>query len=107
MRMAVEPHGGHFWSTQGQLQRPMDVVSLRIDNCERMANQLNDCEISPTNYMIAFLHQRGWKLPADTITIPNIIPEVEPAAAEVHSPVAALSQQHHHGCWLRVSSSET
>ena len=30
--MAVEPHGGHFWSTQGQVQRPMDITSLRIDN---------------------------------------------------------------------------
>ena len=81
--MAVEPHGGHFWSTQGQVQRPMDVVSLRIDNAERMAHQLNDFEISPTNYMTAFLRQRGWMLPANTITIPNVIPEVEPAAAAV------------------------
>ncbi|KAK9805857.1 hypothetical protein WJX73_008965 [Symbiochloris irregularis] len=83
MRVAVEPHGGHFWSTQGQVQRPMDVVSLRIDNAERMANQLNDIEISPTNYMTAFLRQRGWKLPRDTITIPNVIPEVEPAALKM------------------------
>lgn len=83
MRMAVQPHGGHFWSTQGQVQRPMDVVSLRIDNAERMANQLNDVEISPTNYMTAFLRQRGWRLPPSAITIPNVIPEVETAAAEV------------------------
>lgn len=89
MRMAVQPHGGHFWSTQGQVQRPMDVVSLRIDNAERMAHQLNDAEISPTNYMTAFLRQRGWKLPADTITIPNVIPEVEPAAAAVRHLLAA------------------
>ena len=32
LRVAVEPHGGHFWSTQGQIQRPMDITSLRIDN---------------------------------------------------------------------------
>ena len=30
--MAVQPHGGHFWSSMGQVQRPMDIVSLRIDN---------------------------------------------------------------------------
>ena len=24
---------------------------------------LNDCEISPTNYMIAFQQQRGWQMP--------------------------------------------
>ena len=45
---------------------------------ERMANMLNDFEISPTNYMLAFLRQRGWLLPNVTTTIPNIIPEVEP-----------------------------
>ena len=61
----------------------MDITSLRIDNQERMANQLNDFEISPTNYMIAFLRQRGWTLPAATLTIPNVIPEVKPDAAAV------------------------
>ena len=28
----MQPHGGHFWSSMGQVQRPMDIVSLRIDN---------------------------------------------------------------------------
>ena len=32
LRVAVQPHGGHFWSSMGQVQRPMDIVSLRIDN---------------------------------------------------------------------------
>ena len=50
---------------------------------ERMANMLNDCEISPTNYMIAFLRQRGWYLPDTTMRIPNVIPEVDPIAAKV------------------------
>ena len=50
---------------------------------ERMANMLNDCEISPTNYMIAFLRQRGWHLPEVTMRIPNVIPEVDPIAARV------------------------
>ena len=48
-----------------------------------MANMLNDCEISPTNYMIAFLRQRGWILPDATMRIPNVIPEVDPLAAKV------------------------
>ena len=44
---------------------------------------LNDCEISPTNYMIAFLRQRGWQMPEITMRIPNVIPEVDPVAARV------------------------
>ena len=55
----------------------MDVTTLRIDNAERMANQLNDIEISPTNYMLAFLRQRGWQLPADSIVIPNVIADAK------------------------------
>ena len=61
----------------------MDPISLRIDNQERMVNMLNDQEISPTNYMLAFLRQRAWKLPEQAITIPNIIPEVDPAIEAV------------------------
>jgi hypothetical protein len=83
----VEPHGGHFWSSQGQVQRPMDPISLRIDNQERMVNMLNDREISPTNYMLAFLRQRAWKLPEKSITIPNVIPEVDPEIEAVSSPL--------------------
>ena len=60
---------------------------------ERIANQLNDWEISPTNYMNAFLRQRGWKLPANTVTIPNVIPEVEPAAAAVRLCFLVCSEQ--------------
>lgn len=44
---------------------------------------LNDCEISPTNYMIAFLRQRGWQMPETTMRIPNVIPEVDPLAEKV------------------------
>ena len=59
----------------------MDATQLRIDNAERMVNQLNDVEISPTDYMAAFLRQRGWQLPDNTITIPNVLPEVEAGQA--------------------------
>jgi len=86
LRFAVEPHGVHFWSSQGQVQRPMDPISLRIDNQERMVNMLNDREISPTNYMLAFLRQRACKLPEKTVTIPNITPEVDPAIEAVSPP---------------------
>ena len=43
--MAVEPHGGHFWSTQGQVQRPMDITSLRIDNQAGPCRQ-QGCELA-------------------------------------------------------------
>ena len=38
--MVVEAHGGHFWSTQGSVQRRLDVTSLRIDAQERIGLQV-------------------------------------------------------------------
>ncbi|KAK9813475.1 hypothetical protein WJX73_001034 [Symbiochloris irregularis] len=77
LRFVVETHGGHIWSQLGESLHPVDAVQLRIDNAERMANQLNDIEISPTKYMLSYLRQRGWKLPDATLTIPNVLPEME------------------------------
>lgn len=75
LRIIVEPHGGHFWSTQGQIHRPLDVTSLRIDHAERMTLQLADGMISPTRYMRAFLLQRGWKLPREQYDPPLCLPQ--------------------------------
>ena len=77
LRVAIEPHGGHVWSQLGEMNRPMDVGALRIDNHERMTNALNDMEISPTNYMLSYLRQRGWVLPNATMVIPNVVPDAE------------------------------
>ena len=77
LRIAVEPHGGHVWSQLGEANRPMDVYALRIDSNERSTNALNDVEISPTKYMLAYLRQRGWALPNDTVVIPNIVPDAD------------------------------
>ena len=51
---------------------------------------LNDCEISPTNYMIAFLRQRGWAMPEVTMRIPNVIPEVDPIAERVRASTSEI-----------------
>ena len=74
VRLAVEPHGGHYWSTQGSRQRPTDVMTLRIDDHERVTLSLAEFVISPTAYMLAYLRQRGWQLPQNTSVIPNIVP---------------------------------
>ena len=77
LRVVVETHGGHFWSTQGSVQRPLDITSLRIDQAERMSLQLADALISPTAYMTAFLKQRAWRLPKTSLVIPNVVPAAE------------------------------
>jgi hypothetical protein len=39
-----------------------------------MVNMLADTLVSPTEYMVSYFMQRGWQLPADTVTIPNVMP---------------------------------
>ena len=60
-----------------------------------MANMLNDCEISPTNYMVAFLRQRGWQMPEITMRIPNVIPEVDPMAQKVSTHPSTVRDPYH------------
>lgn len=95
LRVVVEAHGGHFWSTQGSVQRPLDVTSLRIDAAERMGLQLSDALISPTHYMTAFLRERAWRLPKTSLVIPNVLPSLDagPEAPEVgHLPRPPLHE---------------
>jgi hypothetical protein len=42
---------------------------------------LADTLASPTGHMRAYLEARGWALPADTHTIPNVMPTFEPHQA--------------------------
>lgn len=74
-RLVVEPHGGHYWSTQGLLHRPVDLFTLRIDDQERLTMHLADDVKSPSAYMLAHLRQRGWRLPPNSSVIPNIVPQ--------------------------------
>ena len=48
---------------QGQLPRPTDIMSLRIDNGERATLEYADIALSPTRYIASWLRQRGWRLP--------------------------------------------
>ena len=65
MRLAINTHGGHYWSTEGQLPRPSDIMSLRIDHGERTTLELSDIVLSPTRYIMSWLRQRGWHMPAN------------------------------------------
>lgn len=74
-RLVVEPHGGHYWSSQGTRHRPTDLLTLRIDDHERLTMHFADDVISPSAYMLAHLRQRGWHLPPASSVIPNIVPQ--------------------------------
>ena len=91
-RLIVEPHGGHFWSTQGLRQRPTDLFTLRIDDLERQTMHMAHDVKSPSTYMLAHLRQRGWHLPKDSTVIPNIVPKAASSSDTRHvRPVRRLA----------------
>ena len=51
---------------------------------ERMVNLMADTMASPTAYMQAYFRQRGWRLPEDTLTIPNVMPAFQKESATLH-----------------------
>ncbi|CAL8463815.1 g3349 [Coccomyxa elongata] len=88
LRIAINSHGGHYWSTQGQLPRPTDIMSLRIDNGERATLEYADIALSPTRYIASWLRQRGWRLPDYRLPVPNMIADLDQAPKErVEKPV--------------------
>lgn len=48
--VSIQQHGGNLWSTQNTI-RPKDVVNLRIDSVEKVATELADVIVAPTEYM--------------------------------------------------------
>ena len=47
-------------------------------------NLMADTMASPTAYMQAYFRQRGWRLPEDTLTIPNVMPAFQEQPATPH-----------------------
>ena len=66
-----------------------------------MGLQLADALVSPTRYMTDFLKQRGWRLPATRLVIPNVVPPGQ-AALGLALPGAAPAQ----ACPSRASARE-
>ena len=87
LRLVIEPHGGHFWSTQGTRRRVLDLFTLRIDDHERITLQFADDVKSPSAYMLAYFRQRGFTLPRQASVIPNIIPHA------LSAPTARVQKQ--------------
>ena len=74
VRLIVEAHGGHHWSTQGARGSVPDLFTLRVDHQEGLTLQLADEVISPSKYMLAHLRQRGIQMLHSEV-IPNIMPQ--------------------------------
>ena len=73
---------------------PEDRATLEVGAFERRAVELADVVISPSEYMLAYLAQRGWILPRQRYVIPNLVQSEMPSSASsaVYSAQIAIAE---------------
>jgi glycosyltransferase involved in cell wall biosynthesis len=72
--MAVVLHSATQWITELNQAATNSIEDIRLVEMERRSIELADAIISPSTYMIEKYRAYGWKLPADAVVIPNLLP---------------------------------
>ncbi|MBB5693047.1 glycosyltransferase [Muricoccus pecuniae] len=85
--IAVTTHSPTLWSRLTNAA-PIDDISYMVrDRMERRLIELSDLVISPSHYMLRWLRENDFKLPARQIMLPNLMPirmqDAPPEALEV------------------------
>ncbi|MDE3175659.1 MAG: glycosyltransferase [Pseudomonadota bacterium] len=89
-RMICVTHGSNAWVLELNSQLYWGLHPISVDFLERRSVELADDVVSPSRYLVGWMTQRGWRLPASTRVIQNALP-VEPAAAPpAPAPVAEV-----------------
>ncbi len=85
-RMVVVTHGANAWVLELNAQLYWSLHPISVDFLERRSVELADDLISPSQYLVGWMRERGWRLPASTRVIQNALP-VEPRPARPSAPV--------------------
>jgi glycosyltransferase involved in cell wall biosynthesis len=72
--MAVVLHSATQWITELNQNATNSIEGIRLVEMERRSIELADAVISPSAYMLEKYRDYGWKLPVDTVVIPNLLP---------------------------------
>ncbi|WP_439594634.1 glycosyltransferase [Falsiroseomonas sp.] len=93
-RIAVTTHSPTLWSRLTNAS-PVDDISYMVrDRMERRLVELADLVISPSHYMLKWLRDAGFRLPARQVMLPNLMPErlhgAPPPAATEAGPIREL-----------------
>ena len=79
-RMIVVTHGANAWVLELNQQLYWSLHPVSVDFLERRSVELADDVVSPSRYLVGWMGEKGWRLPASTRVIQNALP-VEPAPA--------------------------
>ena len=73
--ICVGVHSPTLWDCQGSYEYLSQLDQVEIDFMERQSVALADVVISPSQYMLEWIAQEGWSLPAQCIIRQNISPK--------------------------------
>lgn len=71
-KLVVQMHSPSMWHAIHNLQMPQDIHETLVYFIERKSVELADALISPSQYMIDWASQHGFKLPRKKIVLPNL-----------------------------------
>lgn len=74
-KILIGMHGAEVeWSAMLNKRYPKDQMVAKQAVFEQRSAELADAIVSPSDYMLDYLHKRGWTLPNQTFVVPNIVP---------------------------------
>jgi len=74
LRFVVITHSPTVWAEGGNYHLPPRLDEVDLEFMERKVVEMADWVVSPSQYLIDWMRQRGWTLPANTRVIQNLLP---------------------------------
>jgi len=71
--LCVETHGPMRWSRSGDGRLPVRAEDLVVDYMERKSVEMADVVISPSHYLLRWMKDDGWVLPADVFVAQHVL----------------------------------
>jgi O-antigen biosynthesis protein len=71
----ISTHGPTLWVKEGSQDYLRNLGELEIDFMERTSVSAADVVVSPSQYLLGWMQQNGWELPAQTYIAPYVLPE--------------------------------
>lgn len=82
-RLGVVTHGSALWVDEGNGCVAHDGKRRHLYAMEQKCCELADFVVSPSQYLIGWMRDKGWHLPEATHCIPNFIPSPEKQLPEI------------------------
>ena len=71
----ISTHGPTLWVKEGSQDYLRNLGELEIDFMERTSVSAADVVVSPSQYLLGWMQQKGWELPAQTYVAPYVLPQ--------------------------------